>query len=105
MKQYEVLRDSKNDLLKIGEDFYSLSKVTDKVFKIVSKHSDNPAFDMPGWFYSGSPYGKEILELQVKPLEQQPSEFQPEFVPKLGKVWRAREPLWPQIFKCEVKDG
>lgn len=104
MSKFEVLRDSKNNLLKVGNEFYSLSKLVDTVFEIVKQHSPNPAFHMPGWFYSGSPYGKEICDLGVEPLKDTPKEFIPEFVPPLGKVWRSREPLWPKIFNCEVKD-
>ena len=37
-------------------------------------------------------------------LKDRPKEFIPEFVPPHGKVWRSREPMWPQIFNCEVKD-
>lgn len=100
----EVLRDSRNDLLKIGEDYYCLSQKTEAVFAIVKQHSSNPAFDMPGWFYSGSPYGKEILSIGVKALDNEPEEFVPEYVPPLGKVYHTREPIWPEIFNYEVKE-
>lgn len=103
-KEFEVLRDSKNNLLKVGNNFYSPSQLVDTVFEIVKQHSSNPAFDTPGWFYSGSPYGKEIISIGVKTLEKEPDEFVPEFVPPLGKVYRTREPIWPEIFNCEVKD-
>jgi hypothetical protein len=98
-----VLRDSRNNLLKVDNEFYSLSELVDKVYEIVKLHSSNPAFDMPSWFYSGSYYADEIKKLDVSPIET-PSEFVPEFVPKLGKVWRARETKWPEIFGCEVKE-
>lgn len=98
----EVLRDSRNNLLKVGENYYCLSELIDTAFYIVKRNSDNPAFDMPSWFYSGSPYGENILKLGVNPIEETPSEFIPEYVPKLGKVWRSREPAWPQIFDCKV---
>jgi hypothetical protein len=104
MTELEVLRDSKNNLLKVGNEFYTLSELFDSVFEIVKQHSKNPGFDTPGWFYSGSPYGKEIISIGVKPLEKEPAEFVPEFVPPLGKVYRTREPIWPEIFNCEVKD-
>lgn len=104
MSNFEVLRDSKRDLLKVGNEFYSLSQLVATVIEIVKQHSSNPGFDMPGWFYSGSPYGKEIISLSVQPLKDKPTDFTPEFVPPLCKVWRSREPLWPQIFNCEVKD-
>lgn len=28
--------------------------------------SKNPAFDIPSWFYTGSPYANEIVELGCK---------------------------------------
>lgn len=105
MNEFQVLRDSRNNLLKVGNEFYSLSQLVDAVFEVMKQHSSNPAFDAPGWFYSGSPYGKEIYSLGIQPLKDTPTEFVPEFVPSLGKVWRSKEPAWPQIFNCEVKNG
>jgi hypothetical protein len=105
MTEFEVLRDSRNNLLKVGNDFYSLSQVVDTVFEIVKQHSTNPAFDVPGWFYSGSPYEKEICALGIQPLKYKPTEFIPEFLPRYPQPpWRSREPMWPQIFNCEVLD-
>jgi hypothetical protein len=98
-----VLRDSRNDLLKVDDRFYRLSTLVDHVFEIVKQHSDNPGLDMPGWFYSGSPYADEIHNLSVEIIAE-PSDFFPEYVPSLGKVWRSREPMWPQIFSCKVKE-
>ena len=98
-----VFRDVKNNLLKVDDVFYQLSELVDKVFDIVKQYSSNPAFDIPGWFYSGSPYADEIHKLGATPIENV-NEFIPEFVPPLGKVWRSREPIWPQIFNCKVKE-
>lgn len=105
MNEFKVLRDSRHNLLKVGNEFYSLSQLVDAVFEVVKQYSSNPAFDAPGWFYSGSQYGKEIYSLGIQPLKDAPTEFVPEFVPSLGKVWRSKEPVWPQIFNCEVKNG
>jgi hypothetical protein len=98
-----VLRDSENNLLKVDDVFYQLSTLVDCVFEIVKQRSDNPAFDMPGWFYSGSPYADEIHKLGVKPVNA-PNKFTPEFTPLLGNIWRTREPMWPSIFNCEIKE-
>jgi hypothetical protein len=98
-----VLRDSKNNLLKVDDVFYQLSELVDRTFDIAKQHSSNPVFDMPGWFYSGSPYADEIHKLGCESVENV-NEFIPEFVPPLGKVWRSREPMWPTIFGCEVKN-
>ena len=45
---------------------------------------DNPAFHMPGWFYSGSPYGRQIKELADRNnifMSDVPVDFVPEYVP------------------------
>jgi hypothetical protein len=99
-----VLRDSTNDLLKVDENYFSLSQIVDRVYEIVSKHSSNPGFDMPPWFYSGSPYADEILNIGIEPLKLKPKEFQPEFLPQSNnKNWKAKQPLWTKIFNCEEK--
>lgn len=83
--------------------WYTLSTLGDKVFDIVTASgSNNPAFDMPPWFYTGSPYADEIESLGCAEVIP-PTQYQKEYVPALGDVWRSREPAWPSIFNCKVK--
>ena len=83
--------------------WYTLSALSDKAFaRVTASGSKNPGFDMPPWFYTGSPYADEIESLGC--AEVTPStEYRKEHVPALGVVWRSREPAWPSIFNCEVK--
>lgn len=84
--------------------WYVLKDLVDRAFEIAKKSgSINPAFDTPSWFYTGSPYADEIVALGCETTNE-PENYQIECVPKLGKVWRSREPAWPEIFNCEVKD-
>lgn len=92
----KVLRG--NNAIVVGESSFGLSRLTDLAFEEAKSYgSDNPAFHMPGWFYSDSPYGEQILALaerhNVEPAPI-PKDFIPEYVPKLGYVWRTTEPKW-----------
>jgi hypothetical protein len=102
-KEVRVLRDSRNNLLKVDEYYFSLSEVVDHVYTIVCQYSDNPGFDMPPWFFSGSPYADEILRLGITPIQHQVREFTPEFTPAARPTWRANEPKWMSIFNSEEK--
>lgn len=83
--------------------WYTLSVLVDKVFEIVkTSGSNNPAFDMPPWFYTGSPYADELVNLGCKEVTA-PETYKVEYVPALGKVWRSRELTWPSIFNCSIK--
>lgn len=83
--------------------WYSISALVDRAFGIVTASgSRNPGFDMPHWFYTGSPYGDEIESLGCAEVAP-PTEYRKEYVPELGTVWRSREPAWPSIFNCKVK--
>lgn len=99
-----VLRDSTNDLLKVDDKYLSLSSLVDHIFNIVKQHSSNPGFDMPPWFYSCSPYADELIALGSDFIVDKPKEFRPEFLPQsTKKSWSSREPTWPTIFDCEIK--
>lgn len=80
--------------LKVGQDFYVLSDLVEAAYKLVSKSSDNPGFDMPQWFYSGSPYGAQIRALGVSPC-QEPNDFRPEYLPQSEKhPWNRHASWW-----------
>lgn len=92
----KVLRG--NNAIVVGELAFSLSQLVDLAFEEAKSYgAENPAFHMPGWFYSGSPYGEQILALterhSVEPAPI-PKDFIPEYVPKLGYVWRTSVPKW-----------
>ena len=83
--------------------WYTLSALSDKALaRVTASGSKNPGFDMPPWFYTGSPYADEIESLGCAEVTP-PTEYRKEHVPALGVVWRSREPAWPSIFNCEVK--
>jgi hypothetical protein len=82
---------------------YSLFALVNKAFDIVkASGSNNPAFDMPPWFYTGSPYADAIVNLGCEELTP-PDIYMVECVPPLGNVWRSREPAWAKIFNVDVK--
>jgi hypothetical protein len=59
--------------------------------------STNVAFDIPGAFYSGSPWGDVLLSLGVVEVAE-PANWRAEYVPPLGVVWRAHRPLWEALW-------
>lgn len=71
---------------------YHLAALAEASYALV-KDTDNPAFHMPGWFYSGSPYAEQIKALGVTPYPI-PKNFRAEYVPDLGKVWRRGPTAW-----------
>jgi hypothetical protein len=71
---------------------YRLADLVAATFALV-KDTDNPAFHMPGWFYSGSPYAEQIKRLGVSTCDI-PPDFVPEYVPELGKLWRKMPTAW-----------
>ena len=80
---------------------YSLFALVNKAFDIVkASGSNNPAFDMPPWFYTSSPYADAIVNLGCEEVLA-PSIYMVECVPPLGNVWRSREPAWPKIFNMD----
>lgn len=88
----KVLRGG--DWIVIGDIAYSLRALASAAYVMVcDAGSDNPGFDMPNWFYTGSPYAAQIIGLGISP-ESIPCDFVPEIVPDLGRVWRSRRPLW-----------
>ena len=78
--------------------WFLMADILESTFSTIEKAgSNNPAFDSPPWFYSGSPYADAICALGCAETDA-PEEYLVEYVPPLGKVWRAREPAWPTIF-------
>ena len=76
------------------ERAYALSELVQKTYEMtIAAGSDNPGFDMPAWFFTGSPYAEQIEALGCT-LCDVPKDFLAEYVPDLGKVWRSRRPLW-----------
>lgn len=85
-------------------NWYRLKDLVERAFEIVKESgSNNPGFDTPSWFYTGSPYANEIVALGCDTTNE-PANYRIECVPRLGRVWRSREPAWPKIFNCEVKE-
>jgi hypothetical protein len=94
-----VMRDSLRDTIKVGDKAFSLRRVAQEMYDMaVASGSDNPGFDTPGWLYSGSPYGLQIVALGCPEIEL-PDGFTPEYVPDLGKCWRARLRLWDMYIR------
>lgn len=87
----------------VGDKWFLMKDLMEKVWSIVSKQSDNPAFDFPPWFYTGSPYGEDILNLNVKECEP-PKEYSVVCVPKVNITYHKRIPNWPAIFNTVKKD-
>ena len=76
------------------ERAYALSELAQKTYEMtIAAGSNNPGFDLPAWFFTGSPYAEQIEALGCTPCEV-PKNFRAEYIPDLGKVWRARRPLW-----------
>lgn len=97
-----VIRTNTGHICANGK-WYSMFALTDKAFAIVkASGSNNPAFDAPPWFYTGSPYADAIVNLGCKEVTP-PTSYNVECVPLLGKVWRSREPAWPEIFNVDVE--
>lgn len=100
----KVLRGHNN--IVVGNYAFILSILVDSAFKESKIYgAENPAFHMPGWFYSNSPYGDQIFALaerhNIKPAAI-PEDFIPEYVPKLGYVWRKTDPKWIDYY--DVRD-
>ena len=84
--------------------WFALRDLVDTAFdRIKCWGSNNPAFDLPSWFYTGSLYADEIVALGCAEVDA-PKEYWVLCVPRLGKVWRSRDPQWPVIFNCAVKE-
>lgn len=66
--------------------------------------SRNVAFDMPPALYTGSPWADVLLSLGVAPVTA-PRDWRAVAVPRLGKVWRSRCPLWETLWPDMVQHG
>lgn len=98
-----VIRTNTSHICANGK-WFNLKDLVDTAFEQVKAWGcDNPGFNMPSWFYTGSLYADEIVALGCKEVEP-PKTYCIEFVPRLGKVWRRREPIWPEIFNCKAKE-
>ena len=97
-----VIRGYKYDNLIVVDDYaYDLKRLYDAAYQRCV-NSGGTAFDMPPFFYTGSPYGKEIKTLAktagIEPQEI-PSDMDKAIVPHFDrKVWTTREPMWRQLF-------
>ena len=73
---------------------YDLRDCTEVAAELTRKSgSNNIAFDMFPWFFTGSPYADQIIDLGVTP-QAVPDDFIAEYIPDLGKVWRSRQTIW-----------
>ena len=84
--------------IRVNGKWFNLTDVVNAAFdKVRASGSDNPAFDMPPFFYTGAPYAEAIIALGCDEVAP-PKSYRAEYVPPLGEVWRSREPAWPAIF-------
>lgn len=94
---YDVLRGG--SVVMVGNRCFSLAALTRATYEAVKRAgSQNPAYDMPPWFYSGSEYGREICDLGVPFVVGFPDAFAPEYVPKSTPSLCGRPPIWPEVF-------
>jgi len=86
----------------VGDKAYDLRECTEAAAAlVVASGSNNLGFDMPGWFFTGSPYAEQIKALGVA-AQDIPSDFVAEVVPDLGKVWRARQTIWETYIRTAL---
>ena len=78
----------------VGQRAYLIRDLSDAPYNMVrDAGSKNPGFDIPGWFFTGSPYGKQIVALGAT-QHPMPMNFCCEVVPDFGKLWKERPPGW-----------
>lgn len=78
----------------VGKRAYRLRDLSDATYRMVKDMgSNNPGFDMPAWFFSGSPFGAQIEALGCEAHEI-PDNFRPEYLPRLEKAWAARASIF-----------
>lgn len=65
--------------------------------------SKNPGFDMPPWFFSGSPYAEQIKALGVQPIPI-PENFTAEYLPQSTPGWSRRPPIWQHTPRSKCND-
>ncbi len=64
-----VTRNS-NDQVCANGNWYDLQELVNAAYNRAKKAgSKNPAFDIPSWFYTGSPYANEIVALGCTTIE------------------------------------
>ncbi|MCU0909770.1 MAG: hypothetical protein MUE98_00050 [Rhodobacteraceae bacterium] len=85
--------------MRVSGKWFRTADLADAAFDLVRRAgSENPAFDMPPFFYTGSPYGEALLALGVAPCDPPPS-YRVMFTPHFGKSpWWRRAPIWPSVF-------
>jgi hypothetical protein len=96
IEKLKVLRGG--NTIVVGDVSFGLSRLVDGAFEEAKTYGpENPGFHMPEWFYSESPYSEQIIALakrhNIEPVPI-PDGFLPEYVPKLGYVWRRVDPKW-----------
>lgn len=88
------------EYISIDGVFYNMKSIADALYNEAKEYSDNPAFHMPGWLFSGSPYGEQLLDVifrnNINSVDT-PKHFRPEFVPTINyRIVSAKgeEPKW-----------
>lgn len=97
-----VFRDSTNDCLLIDGVPYSIMTLRDAVIEKLRPHTKNIGYNIPPFFYSGSPYADAMLALGVDPKDEVPDNFRAEWVPQSTKpAAMSQNQIWPKIFNVE----
>lgn len=88
----------------VSDKCFLLSDLADAAYAALVDHgSRNPGFDMPPFFYTGSPYGEAILKMGCPEVDP-PRAWRAEYVPQDGvEPWANRKPIWPEVFGIEQK--
>lgn len=99
-----VKRDSTRNCILIDGVPYQLSTLRDAAIKKLKPHTKNVGYNMPPFFYTGSPYADAMLALGVTPMHEIPSGFQVECVPQATKpAAMSQNQIWPQVFNVNKK--
>jgi hypothetical protein len=92
-----VVRCDHTNTISVGEKYYNLKECVDLAYKKVRA---NNSYGMPPFFYSGSPYGKSIVDLGALEITR-PSGFRQSFVPHDGKRPAMASMVWATIFNVD----
>lgn len=92
-----VVRCDHTNTISVGEKYYNLKECVDLAYK---KVRDNNSYEMPPFFYTGSPYGKSISDLGAVEITRT-SGFRPSFIPHDGKRPALATMAWANIFNVD----
>lgn len=83
----------------VGQRCFRLRDLGNAAYrKVVDAGSSNPAYDLPPFFWTGSPYGEAILLLNCAQVDP-PSHWLIEHVPRGSRrPWKSHRPIWPEVF-------